>query len=47
MAELIIGGIIAGYFIYLVISKIRKIRKGEWCSCGCSSCQGCHFKKGE
>lgn len=46
MAELIIGGIIAIYCIYLTVRKIRKIKKGEWCSCGCGgSCPGCPNQK--
>ena len=46
MIEWIIGGVIAAYCIYLIIRKIKKVKKGEWCSCGCSNCScGCDVKK--
>ncbi|MGN0605603.1 MAG: FeoB-associated Cys-rich membrane protein [Oscillospiraceae bacterium] len=38
MAGIIIIGIIAAYCIFVISKKIRDIKKGKYCSCGCQNC---------
>lgn len=41
MAGMIIGAGILIYSVFVIIYKIRKIRRGEFCSCKNASCSGC------
>ena len=41
MAELIIGGLIAVWAGYVIYKKVKDMKKGKFCSCGCESCTGC------
>ena len=38
LATIIVGAIVFGVFIAIVISQIRKHKKGGGCGCGCSGC---------
>lgn len=39
MATFLIGGLIALYAIYVIVHRVREMRKGKYCSCGCQDCQ--------
>lgn len=43
VAEIIIGTLIAAYCIFLIVRRIKKIKKGEWCDC--DNCSGCGKRK--
>ncbi|MGN0314924.1 MAG: FeoB-associated Cys-rich membrane protein [Fusicatenibacter sp.] len=38
IASVIIGILIAGYAIYVIRRVIRRMKKGEFCDCGCGGC---------
>jgi hypothetical protein len=38
MFEYIIICAITIYFIYVIYKKIKNIRKGKFCDCGCENC---------
>ncbi len=44
MAEIIIGGLIAGWAAYVVYRKVKQIRSGRYCSCCKDDCPGCKRK---
>jgi len=41
MAEQIIIGVIVVAALVVVYRKIRSVRKGGGCSCGCGGCDSC------
>ena len=45
MAEIIIGGLIAAWAVYVIYKKIRQIRSGRYCSCCEGDCAGCKRKQ--
>ena len=38
MATWIILGIIGVYFFYVIYKKVKDMKNGKFCSCGCDSC---------
>lgn len=38
MAKWIIGALCAGYFAWACIKRVKDIRKGRFCGCGCDGC---------
>lgn len=48
MLKYIIIGLIAIYFIYIIYKKMKDIKNGKFCDCGCDSClikSQCNSKK--
>ncbi len=46
MESLIIGIAIGLYVVWVIRRKIKDIKKGKYCSCGCQDCeQSCQSKK--
>ena len=41
MAKWIIGALCAGYFLWACIKRIKDIRRGRFCGCGCDECKKC------
>ncbi|MDD7739415.1 MAG: FeoB-associated Cys-rich membrane protein [Fusicatenibacter sp.] len=46
IASILIGILIAGYAAYVIWRCIRKMKKGEFCDCGCGGCSGCSKESG-
>lgn len=43
---LLIIGIIVIYCIYVIARRMKQIKNGQYCSCGCSDCPSkCHKPK--
>lgn len=34
----VIGGIIGVWCLFVIVRRIRKWKRGEFCDCGCSDC---------
>lgn len=46
VASIVIGVIIALYAGFVVVKKVKDMRKGKFCGCGCSDCtSACSDKK--
>lgn len=46
-ATIIIGGVIGIYALSVIVQKVRRVRKGQYCDCGCGQCgAGCKAKTG-
>ena len=46
VATIVIGVLIAVYASVVIYKKAKDIKKGKFCSCGCSECASfCHEKK--
>ncbi|BCN32244.1 FeoB-associated Cys-rich membrane protein [Anaeromicropila herbilytica] len=48
MQTIIIIGVILMYSGYVIFKKIKDVRNGKFCSCGCDGCsasKGCKSKK--
>lgn len=46
IAGIIIGALIVLYCIWVVRRRVRQIRQGQYCSCGCGGCShNCGSKK--
>lgn len=37
-ATIIIGALLLLYAVYVIRKKIKDVKAGKFCSCGCSSC---------
>lgn len=45
-ATIIIGLLIFGYAAFVIRRKVRDMKNGKFCDCGCSGCSGkCSGKK--
>lgn len=44
MWNLIIMAGILGYGGFVIYKKIKQVKEGTYCSCGCSHCSGCKKK---
>ena len=38
MVPYIIGGLILCYVAFIIVKRVKEIKKGRYCSCGCDSC---------
>ena len=38
MAPYIIGGLVLVYVAFVIVKRVKAIKKGQYCSCGCESC---------
>ncbi|MBP3284214.1 MAG: FeoB-associated Cys-rich membrane protein [Clostridia bacterium] len=46
MARVIIIGILLGYCAFVIYRKVKNVKAGKFCDCGCSSCEAkCHKKE--
>lgn len=45
MATVIIIGLVALYACYVIVRKIKNIKAGKFCGCGCDGCSGCSGTK--
>ena len=47
-ATIIIGGVIGIYAAGVIVRKVRRVRQGQYCDCGCGQCgEGCKSKIGQ
>ena len=44
IAGIVIGVLIALYAGFVIVKKVKDIKQGRFCSCGCDSCPGCKVK---
>lgn len=48
MVAYIIVALIIVYTVFVIYKKVKDIKKGKFCDCGCSSCsQNCPSKEDE
>lgn len=42
----VIGGGILAYAVYVIRKKVKDIKEGRYCQCGCEGCKGSCKKSG-
>lgn len=48
VSEIMIGGLIAIYAGYVIVKKVKNMKAGKFCDCGCGDCSSkasCGIKK--
>lgn len=46
MPTIIIGGLLAIYVFFVIRKKIKQVKAGQYCSCGCNDCNvSCNTKE--